>query len=56
MGLWPKAEAKAQAKKGASEKPQVERFKETARELGAKSREAFEKAFKLVVPPRGKQP
>lgn len=35
-----------------NEKPQHERFKEAARELGAdKNSEAFERAFGKVVPP-----
>jgi hypothetical protein len=48
----PKPKRKPKPRKGASEKSQSERFKETARELGAKSREVFERAFRAVVPPR----
>ncbi len=39
--------------KPAKEKPQIERFKEAARELGCdESEEAFEDSFSRVVPPK----
>jgi len=50
----PKPKRKPKARKDVSEKPQSERFKETARALGAKSREAFERAFRVVVPPKNR--
>jgi len=34
------------------EKPQRERFIETANDLGANDKSAFERAFKKAVPPR----
>lgn len=34
-----------------NEKPQHERFKETAREIGAKDAKAFEQVFGKIVPP-----
>jgi hypothetical protein len=48
----PKPKRKPKPKKDASEKPQSERFIETARALGAKSRAAFESALAKIVPPR----
>jgi hypothetical protein len=40
-------------KPGLSEKEQSKRFKETAREVGAdESGNAFERAFKKLVPPK----
>jgi hypothetical protein len=48
----PKPKRKPKPKKDASKKPQSERFKETARSLGAKSRDEFERAFRAVVPPK----
>jgi hypothetical protein len=50
----PKPKRKPKPRKDASDKPQGERFKETARELGAKSRTAFERAFRVVAPPKEK--
>ena len=45
----PKPEAKVQK----PEKPQIERFKEAARELGCDDTgELFERAFTKIVPPR----
>ena len=45
----PKPKRRPKQKKDASEKPQSERFKETARKLGATSKERFEKAFEFIV-------
>lgn len=38
-----------------NEKPQHERFKEAAREHGAKDAKAFERAFVKIVPPAKKK-
>jgi hypothetical protein len=44
------------AAKKDKEKPQIERFKETAKELGAdESSEAFERAFKKIVKPKSRK-
>lgn len=40
-----------------TDKAQSERFRRTARELGCdESEEAFEQAFKKIVPPRASRP
>lgn len=49
----PKRKPKPKEKEGGSEKPQSDRFKETARDLGLEtSDEAFEKALQKIVPPK----
>ena len=49
----PKRKPKPKQEKDASEKPQSERFKETARKLEAdKSGNLFERALRAIVPPR----
>lgn len=48
----PKPKQKPKLKKEGSEKPQSERFKETARELGARTGEAFERVFRAIAPPK----
>ena len=48
----PKPKRKPKPESDAPEKPQGERFIETAHALGARSREAFERAFRAVVPPK----
>lgn len=52
----PKRKPKPKPEKDASEKPQSERFKETAKKLEAdKSGNLFERALRAIVPPK-KQP
>jgi hypothetical protein len=46
----PKPKRKPKPKKDASKKPQSERFMETARELGAMSRIAFERSLGMILP------
>lgn len=52
----PKRKQKPKPRKGVSEKPQSERFKETARKLEAdKSGSLFERALRLIVPPKSRE-
>ena len=48
----PKPKRKPKPKKDVSEKSQSERFKEAARDLGARTGEAFERAFRAIAPPK----
>jgi hypothetical protein len=51
----PKPRPPTKPKKAEKEKPQAERFKETARKLGVdETGETFEQAFQELVPPRRK--
>lgn len=53
MGAKPKRKANAKPKTKLTDKEQSERFKETARELGAdETGETFEKSFSKIVHPR----
>lgn len=50
------AKSKKPETRKSGEKSQSERFVDTAKELGAdESGEAFERAFKKVVPPKARQ-
>jgi hypothetical protein len=52
----PKRKPKPKTKDDASEKPQSERFKGTARKLEAdKSGNLFERAFRAIAPPKQKR-
>jgi len=51
----PKKPAKTSRKRKPSDKEQYERFRQAARDLETdESEEAFEKAFKKLVPPKGR--
>jgi hypothetical protein len=51
----PKPRPPTKPKKAEKEKPQAERFKETARKLGVdETGETFEQAFRKLVQPRKK--